>query len=422
MNALSTVAEQCGNRALLGFCHPGVAAGATWGRQNLDSGTVPHVYGQGWRLGSIGGVEVRIDPSWILIAVLVAYSMFLRFDFLYDMGVAGTALLALVSALVFFASVLIHELMHSFTARALGIPVQGITLFLFGGATHARLDEKGPREEFLAAVVGPVSSFGLAGLLGAAAALAGGGEVAADRPIAGALGYLAWVNLALAVFNLVPGFPLDGGRVLRSAVWGATGSLARATQIAARVGQAIGYAMIAIGLLSMLTGGLSGLWLAAVGWFLSQAAQASLADQEIQRLLRGVRAEQVMARDLVRVPADASIEDAVHRYFLSHDHGAFPVVDDDGRVVGLVTLRRVRRVPPEARSSTLVRDAMVPIDTMAVARPETPIADIVRQFDDDVPRVLVTDGVDIVGIVTPGDVTRWLRRLQTLGVEPGGRA
>src|SRR5215218_6215497 len=196
------------------------------------------MFGTSWRVGRIAGIEVRIDSSWAVIALLITYSMYLRLSVLYpELEGGGAVGLAVLSAVLFFGSVLVHELAHALVAQARGIRVQDITLFLFGGATRARVESRGPGDEFLIALVGPLTSGLLAGLFGIVAGL---GSDLLSRPLAGTFGYLAWTNLLLAAFNLVPGFPLDGGRLLRAAIWKATGSLGRATRTASVSGQGAG--------------------------------------------------------------------------------------------------------------------------------------------------------------------------------------
>ncbi|HEV3014990.1 MAG TPA: site-2 protease family protein, partial [Actinomycetota bacterium] len=207
-------------------------------------------------MGRIAGIEVRVDSSWVVIALLITYSMYLRLSVLYpELSGGGAVALAILSAVLFFGSVLVHELAHALVAQARGIRVQDITLFLFGGATRAKVDSRGPGDEFLIALVGPLTSGLLAGLFGIVAGL---GRDVLSTPLAGTLGYLAWTNLLLAAFNLVPGFPLDGGRLLRAAIWKATGSLARATRIASVAGQAVGWLLLAGGVASLLAGDLAG--------------------------------------------------------------------------------------------------------------------------------------------------------------------
>src|SRR6266545_6698425 len=228
------------------------------------------MFGTSWRLGRIAGIEVRIDSSWTVIALLITYSLYVRFSSIYtNLSTIGAVGLGILASVLFFGSVLAHEMAHALVSQARGIRVQDITLFLFGGATRARVESRGPGDEFLIALVGPLTSGILAGLFGIAAGL---GDDVLSRPLVGTLGYLAWVNLLLAGFNLVPGFPLDGGRLLRSAIWKATGSLRRATRIASLAGQAVGWLLVAGGVAFLLTGNLAGgIWFAFIGWFLVQA-------------------------------------------------------------------------------------------------------------------------------------------------------
>jgi len=371
------------------------------------------MFGTSWRVARIAGIEVRIDSSWAVIALLITYSMYLRLSIMYpELSGGGAVGLAVVSAVLFFGSVLVHELAHALVAQARGIRVQDITLFLFGGATRAKVDSRGPGDEFLIAVVGPLTSGLLAALFGI---IAGFGRDALSAPLAGTLGYLAWTNLLLAAFNLVPGFPLDGGRLLRSAIWKTTGSLARATRIASVAGQAVGWLLVAAGVASLLAGDLAGgIWFAFIGWFLVQAARSSYQDLQLQQLLAGVEAEDVMAADLRRIPPELSLQDAVDDYFMRYDHGAFPV-EEQGRTIGLLTLRGVRRVPREQWPTRRVREAMVPLGDQVVVAPDARMDGVVGKLQDgEANRVLVVEDGEVVGIITPSDLTRWLRRWQAL--------
>ena len=371
------------------------------------------MFGSSWRVGRVAGIEVRVDTSWAVIALLITYSMYRRIDFLYpELSGAGAVGLAVLSAVLFFGSVLVHELAHALVSQARGIRVQDITLFLFGGATRARVESRGPGDEFLIALVGPLTSGILAGLFGIIAGL--GGDVL-SRPLAGTLGYLAWVNLVLAVFNLVPGFPLDGGRLLRSAIWKATGSLSRATRIASVSGQAVGWLLVAGGVAFLLAGDLAGgIWFAFVGWFLVQAARSSYQELQLRNLLRGVEAEDVMAGSLLRIPPDLTLQQAVDGYFMRYDHSAFPV-DEHGRTIGLLTLRGVRRVPSQEWSTRRVREHMVPLDDQVLVAPHARMDDVLGKLEDgEANRVLVVQDGEVVGIITPSDLTRWLRRWRAL--------
>jgi predicted transcriptional regulator len=245
--------------------------------------------------------------------------------------------------------------------------------------------------------------------------VAGLGSDALSAPLAGTFGYLAWTNLLLAGFNLVPGFPLDGGRLLRSAIWRATGSLSRATRIASLSGQAVGWLLVAGGVAFLLAGDLAGgIWFAFIGWFLVQAARSSYQELQLQQLLRRVEAEDVMAGDLVRIPPELSLQDAVDDYFMRYDHSAFPV-EEQGRTIGLLTLRGVRRVPREQWPTSRVRDHMVPLGDQVVVAPDARMDGVLGKLQDgEAGRVLVAQDGEVVGIITPSDLTRWLRRWRTL--------
>jgi Zn-dependent protease/CBS domain-containing protein len=368
------------------------------------------VFGTSWRVGRIAGIEVRVDSSWVVIALLITYSMYLQIAQVYEDISGGEAVaIGVLATVLFFGSVLVHEFAHALVSQARGIRVQDITLFLFGGATRARVESRGPGDEFLIAVVGPLTSALLAGLFGIVAGL---GRDLLSRPLAGTLGYLAWTNLLLAAFNLVPGFPLDGGRLLRSAIWKTTGSLARATRIASLSGQGV---LVAAGVAWLLAGDLAGgIWFAFIGWFLVQAARSSYQELQLQQLLRGVEAEDVMAADLIRIPPELSLQDAVDNYFMRYDHGAFPV-EDQGRTIGLLTLRAVRRVPREQWPTGRVRDHMVPLGDQVVVAPDARMDGVLGKLQDSqANRVLVAQDGEVVGIITPTDLTRWLRRWRTL--------
>jgi Zn-dependent protease/CBS domain-containing protein len=371
------------------------------------------MFGTSWRVGRIAGIEVRIDSSWVVIALLITYSMYLQISRVYEDTSSGAAVaLAILSTVLFFGSVLVHELAHALVSQARGIRVQDITLFLFGGATRARVESRGPGDEFLIALVGPLTSGLLAALFGIVAGL---GRDVLSTPLAGTLGYLAWTNLLLAAFNLIPGFPLDGGRLLRSAIWKASGSLARATHIASLSGQGVGWLLVAGGVAWLLAGDLAGgIWFGFIGWFLVQAARSSYQELQLQQLLRGVEAEDVMAGDLLRIPPELSLQDAVDDYFMRYDHGAFPV-DEQGRTIGLLTLRGVRRVPRNEWPTRRVRDHMVPLSEQVVVAPDARMDGVLGKLQDgEAGRVLVVQDGEVVGIITPSDLTRWLRRWRPL--------
>ena len=371
------------------------------------------MFGNAWRLGRLAGIEIRIDTSWVVIALLVSYSMYLQFTEAFEQISQPAAVgLGIASALLFFGSVLAHEMAHALTARRRGIAVRGITLFLFGGATHAKVESRGPKDELVISVVGPLTSLVLGGLLILIGSV--GREVLA-RPIAGGLRYLGFVNLALGLFNLLPGFPLDGGRVLRSLVWRATGSLSRATRVASIAGQVVGYLIVALGALFLLQGALvSAIWFAAIGWFLAQAARSSYEELQVRRFLETVDAEDLMSPNLVSVPDAISLRQAVDQYFMRYDHSAFPV-ESDGHTIGLLTLRGVKRIPQQEWEARSVQEAMEPLGAQCSVEAATPMDRVMARLQDgETGRCLVVRDGEVVGIITPTDIARWLQRRRAL--------
>ena len=365
------------------------------------------------RIGQIFGIDIRIDVSWLMIAFLVGWSFYIQYDTVFPaLGPGATVPLAGFSVLVFFGSVLLHELSHSVVARRLGIPVESITLFLFGGVSTTKAEPSEPRDEFFMAIVGPLTSLALAALSWLVVNLTG--DLLAD-PIAYAVGYIGWLNLALGLFNLLPGFPLDGGRVLRSILWRASGDQAAATRGAARTGKVIATLMIGLGIVSVFWGNLGGLWFAAIGWFLLQAAAAADQDVTLRLVLKEALARDVMSPDLVTIPSESTIKAAVDEYFLRYDHSAFPVSGSEKP--GLLTLRAVRQVPRDQWDYRQVWTAAVGLDETTTVGPDTPMTQVLERLRElDHERVLVVEGTEILGIITPRDVARWVRRSEELGL------
>ncbi|MCE5313955.1 MAG: site-2 protease family protein [Armatimonadota bacterium] len=314
------------------------------------------------KIGRVLGFEISIDWSWLLIFFLVVYTLASGYfpRFYPELNVATNWGMGVLAALLLFASVLVHELSHSVVSRRYGTEVSGITLFLFGGVSQMTDEPKSAREEFWMAIVGPVMSFALAGLF---YVLGGIGEATRwPVPIVAVLGYLAFINLLLGVFNLVPGFPLDGGRVLRSMIWGATNDLARATQWASYSGQGFGYAMMAFGFFMILGGNLiGGLWLIFIGWFLTGAARQSYEQLLMRQALSGVRIDQVMTTDVPEVSAGLSVRQFVDEQLLRHEFSCYPVMEDD-HVVGVVGAEEVRTISSDQWERATVGNIMHRID------------------------------------------------------------
>jgi Zn-dependent protease/predicted transcriptional regulator len=358
------------------------------------------------RLGRIAGIQIDVHVTWLLAFGLVTWSLASSvFPATYPRWGQGTYwTVGAISALLLFVCVLLHELSHSVVARARGMPVSGITLFILGGVTNLQAEAKRPADEFWMAIVGPLTSL----VLGATAWLLLHLLPSGRTPLAGVLSYLAYVNLLLAGFNLVPGFPLDGGRVLRSLLWAATRDLRRATRIAARIGQGIAGLFVLVGGILVLQGEwLNGLWLGIIGWFLLKAAQTSYRQISAPSLPQQVEA--AMRTPPIMVPADRSIADLVAEHLLGRDVRAV-VVADAGQIVGLVSVSDVQRVPPEAWTSTPLRAIMTPAASLTVVEPEHSLQEAAARLDErGVNQLPVVRNGALVGMLSRADVRRFLR-------------
>lgn len=374
---------------------------------------------QGIRLGKILGFEINIDWSWLLIFALVVYTLAGGyFPMVYPgFTVATTWLMGILAALLLFASVLVHELSHSVVARHYGTDVKGITLFLFGGVSQTTDEPKSAREEFWMAIAGPLTSFALALLFylaGGAAAL-----FAVPTPVTAICGYLAMINALLAVFNLVPGFPLDGGRVLRSAIWGATGDLTRATQIASTSGQFFGYLFMAFGFFRFIAGDLiGGLWLIFIGWFLTGAARSSYQQLLVRNALSGVAIEQVMTTDVPVIPADMSVRQFVDESLLKHEYSCYPVVQgEDAGVIGVVGAEEVRTVPSANWADTTVAQITHKVDGGYQVKSDDDAWDALAKLaSGEVCRLLVMEEGHLKGTVGREALFRLVQTKMQLGV------
>jgi Zn-dependent protease/predicted transcriptional regulator len=367
----------------------------------------------GFRLGSVLGFEIRIDYSWFIIFFLILWTFgFAVFPAMYPGEEPATYIgMAGVGTLLFFASLLAHELSHSVVARRKGVPVSGITLFVFGGMAHTSMEFEEPGDEFQIAGIGPVSSLVIAGLfyLLAMIAQAAGAGVA----IVGVASYLAIINVFLAIFNLLPGFPLDGGRLFRAAVWKYTGDLRRATRYATTGGKIVGYLLIGLGLLNFFAGAIiGGLWLVFIGWFMRSAAEASYVQMILRRSLEQVRVRDAMTPDPYTVPGSITVQEFVDEHLFRGRHHGYPVVDE-GRAVGIVTLERIKRVPKEEWDRRTVAEAMAAAEDGVVVTPEEPMDRVLDRLNaSETGRLLVSEGDQVVGILTRSDIARWLERMR----------
>jgi Zn-dependent protease/CBS domain-containing protein len=364
-------------------------------------------------LGRIFGIHVGLNWSLLVVAALIAWSLATSLLPSASPGQASGAYwtAGLVSAFVFLASLLAHELAHSVVAMRRGVKVEGITLWLFGGVSRFSSDTASPGAQALITFVGPLTSLVLGVLFYLVAVVAGGG--AHPGLLSATLAWLGYINISLGVFNLVPAFPLDGGRLLQSLIWLRTGDRLRATRIAARIGMLFAYLLIAYGLATFIFAGslIGGVWLVFLGWFLLSAARSEETGGLIRQALSGMTVAQVMTPNPVQAPDDISVEDALHGYILASRHSTFPTHDAAGRLSGLLTLTALKNVAPAARPTTLIKEIICPLDKVSTAGSADPITNLLAVSDGcSEGRTLVVDGGRLVGIISPSDVNRLLQK------------
>ena len=360
--------------------------------------------GASFRLGKILGIPVEVNVTWILIFLLITYLVGDMFRYSHPFWSTWQLWsVSVLTALLFFTSVLVHELSHSVVAVRLGIPVHKITLFIFGGVSQLAHESRHARSEFTVAVVGPLSSLALSGVF------AGLWFLVNDHyPGAGSvLFFLAWVNLSLAVFNMLPGFPLDGGRVLRSAVWGITGNYWRATQVAARGGQLLGGVMVVGGILMVVRfGGIQSAWMSLVGLFLFSAATTSYRHERLREGIRPYSVSDVMSTSWVALPGDTPLDSpVVARGLLGREQ--FLAVVVNGRSTGILSKRLVDAIPRARRSYMNLTGAMLPLALAPQVSPGDSLTDVIGVMDDTgLGGMVVTENGELVGVITRRDVLR----------------
>jgi Zn-dependent protease/CBS domain-containing protein len=380
------------------------------------------MFGKGFHLFTLLGFRVSIDPSWFLLAVLIVWSLARGYfpTVVEDLAPTTAVWLALLGALGLFASIIFHEFAHALVARRFDMPIAGITLFLFGGVAQLRGEPPSAKAEFLVAIAGPISSYLLAAVL-YVLLLPFGAE---DRlgPVAAVLAYLMTINVLLATFNLLPAFPLDGGRVLRAAVWGWTGSLRRATQVSAGLGRGLGAALMLLGVLNIVAGQfIGGMWIGLIGFFIIGAAGASEMQVEMKLGLEGVSVRDIMNPKVIAAPADITVAELVDGYFYRHFHKSFPVIWGD-QLVGCVRLQDVGRVAREDWSETKVAEILTDENATHVVEPGAPVWEALgRMNEKNVSRLMVVERGELRGMLTMRDLMRFLSIRRELEGEAGGR-
>jgi Zn-dependent protease len=369
--------------------------------------------GRSFQIAKIFGIPFRLDFSWFLIFIFVTLMLSMSFfpDSFKGWHSAYYWIVGIATSLLFFASVIIHELAHSIVSKRTGIPVKSITLFLFGGIAQIGKEATQPKTDLVISIVGPVSSVLLAGIFYGIAYLFN------DRNVYlfALTSYLAYVNLLLAAFNMIPGFPLDGGRVLRAVIWLATGNFLRATKIATTAGYVISIAIIVAGVLIFFVWGyFDGLWLIFIGLFLNSSARATYQQTILRENLKGYTAQDVISRDLPRIPRNINLMDLIEGSVFRSPNKLYLVTDSDS-VVGILTLWQIRKVPQRQWSLTSAAHIMTPAEELKTVRPADDASSILEKFDqrqDDIVAVL-SEG-KVVGIITRQSLFDFAQRLQIL--------
>jgi Zn-dependent protease len=365
------------------------------------------------RLGRIFGIQIGLHYSWLIIALLVALSLAGQFHAANPQwGEVTIWATAIVTAALFFVSIILHELSHAAVAKARGLPVRSITLFALGGVAQIGKDATDPKTEFWMAIVGPIASVIIGSVcLGLASLLGWRTPTTPETPLVAMLMWLGVINIALGVFNMIPGYPLDGGRVFRAIVWWVTGDADRATRIASLSGQFLAFVFIVWGVFRFFNGaGFGGLWMAFIGWFLLGAARSSYEHLRITEILRGIRVGDVMTQDCSRVDGLDNLQTLVDEHLLRTGQRCF-VVEEKGSIAGIITPHEVKAVPRTRWPYTTVNEVMQPLDRLHTVRPDTSVTQALETMGrEDVNQLPVIKDGRIAGIISRGHI---LRTLQT---------
>ena len=375
---------------------------------------------QNIRLGKIAGIPIGINWSILVIFWLIAWE-------LADLVLPGYSphetttiywVVGVFATFLFFVSLLLHEVSHAIVAKRNGVGVRRITLWLFGGVSELESEALTPGADFRIAVVGPLTSLALAGIFGALVfAFAKSGSH--QEILVSALGWLAWINLLLGAFNLIPAAPLDGGRVLRSALWKHSGDRVRAGTTAARTGQAFGYVLVVLGFLEFLAVGLVGLWYVLLGWFLLSAARSEESAAVMRSSLSDVHIRDMMTPDPITFSSEMTVAELLDNQLHRCRFSSYPLVAPNGKLEGLTTMSRIRHVPAVRRPATRLIDIACPLSDVPVGKANEPIPDLLQrmQASQDGRALVIDDAGRLVGIVSPSDIARFvqLSMLQSQG-------
>lgn len=363
------------------------------------------------KLGRIFGIKIGLHYTWLLIALLIAFSLSGHFGAAHPTWGRGVIWgMAISTAILFFAAIVAHELSHALVARRRGLPVHSITLFALGGVAQFEKEAEDAQTEFLVSIIGPITSavIGFASLL-LAWMLGWTMMTEPTTPLVAMLVWLGYINFGLAIFNMLPGFPMDGGRVLRALIWWSTGSAQQATRIASITGQLVAFGFIVLGIYRFFAGaGFSGLWLAFIGWFLLNAAQSTYAQQELTERLRGVTVGDLMTLDCTMVDGNSNLQTFVDDYLLHTGRRCF-LVAEQGDVTGLITPNEVKGIPRARWPFTLVYDVMRPLDELRTVSPETPVSEALEIIGrEDINQLPALANGKLAGMISREQILRYL--------------
>lgn len=370
------------------------------------------------RLGRLFGIEIGLHYSWFLIAFLITMSLGSQFQASHaEWGSSVIWSLSILTSLLFFVTLLAHEMSHALVARAHGLSTKAITLFALGGLAQIEKEPEDAKTEFLVGAVGPFSS-AVMGAASLAIAWALGWRIGSEpaTPVRAMFVWLGYINLTLAAFNMIPGYPLDGGRILRSILWMKSHDALKATRNAAMTGKIFALLFIAFGVFQFFGGaGFGGLWIAFIGWFLLQAATASAASVQLSAGLRGVRVSDVMTSDCTMIDAYTNVQNFVEENLLRSGKRCF-VVQQNGQIIGLVTPHEIKELDRGRWPYTTIADVMRPLDQLHTVAPSTPVMDALETMGrDDVNQLPVVSGSHLDGIITRANVLQFLHTRAELG-------
>ena len=369
-----------------------------------------------FHLLTILGIPVEINYTWFIVFGLVIWTLARGYFPMVTPGLTAVHYwtMGFISALLLFISLLLHELSHSYVAKLNNLPIKGISLFIFGGVAHMEKEPADPGVEFKMAVAGPALSFFLALLFLLITNLLK--NIGSSPEIVAVTNYLFIVNLVIGIFNLIPGFPLDGGRVFRAGLWTITNDLKRATLIASTFGKGFAYILMALGFVYLFMGYiLNGVWFIFIGLFLQDAAEMSYQQLVMRKALTGVKIRSIMARSVITVPSSTTVSEVVDNYFFKYRHTGFPVISEEN-LLGVITLDNVKELPKEKWPMTLVTQVMTPIREDMIIHPEADVFEALTQMArSGSGRLLIVEGGELIGIVAQRDIIRLFELRADLG-------